>query len=946
MVMSTEYGRKFLLAIGVMILLLSAVYAEDRFSLAGEWSLRIGGDQISEGEFSKTIFLPASLQEQGFGNPVTSKTKWIGRLKNTSWLKYSGEQPDGSFKVAGWLQPKKHYVGKAWYQKEITIPESWGNKRIRLYLERVHCSSEFFIDGKLYGVQDSLSTPHIFDIGFLSSGKHLLTLCIDNNLPAPVGVNAHCVTDHTQTAWNGVLGKMELQALPNKYIDYIMVFPDIRNKKVILKTFFAGDNTLSGGLLNIKIDSPDSQSSSKVINIKLSSGETAEAVVEFANIATWDEFNRNIYRITARLNGKNGAEQIYQTQFGFYDHKIENQEFLLNGRPTLMRGTLDCASFPLTGSPSMDINYWRNVLTVCKSMGLNHIRYHSWTPPEVAFIAADEVGMYLQCENAWANVSNKELQKYVMKETERVITCFGNHPSFMFVTYGNEPGGRKKGGDWLKEWVDNTRKIDHNRKFYTSASGWGTTVNSDYYDVMGGMRVYPWKAGLNSSINANPPEFASDFSKTTKVDSSKIYIAHESGEWCVFPDFDEISLYTGFLKPENFRIFKKNMQNNHLFSKWKDFFNASGKLQTLCYKFEIEKLRRTKGCGGYQLLGINDFPGQGTALVGPVNVFWKVKSFTSPEEYRCFNGETVILAKFAKFVFKAGETLRFPIDISHFGKSPLKNATLEWKLKSRDDSIVKSGKMNIGTIPLGLSNIVKNFSLKLDDLKAPEQYRIIFSLADSNIHNYYDLWIYPSEIKTVLPEQIILTDDLDNAVQELKKGKTVLLVPPVQAIVQPAERKPVIGFSTIFWNTVWANRQPPTVMGVNPEPEHPLFKSFPTENYSNYQWWYILTETVRPLWLHSLPADFKPLLYLIDDWFTNRRLALLIEAQVDSGKLIISSIPVLEPDAKNFVLNQFRNSILKYMKSPAFNPKQNLSELQLKKIINTTNQTLNSKEQE
>jgi hypothetical protein len=909
-------------------------------SLTEEWNFRLGGEKIDEAPINKKIDLHGSLQDQGYGNEITKETKWIGKLRETAWLKHSGKQPDGSFKVAGWLQPKKHYVGKAWYKKDIIIPESWKNRRVQLYLERPHITTTLFIDKKEVGSCNSLSTPHIYDLGKLSVGKHTLTICVDNSMPAPVGINAHCVTDHTQTAWNGVIGKIELRSLPEKYIDYIMLFPDAVNREVKMKIFFAGDIKIAGEKVAINFIPPEGISAPLSLTLKVPSGIVMEKTVKFANIALWDEFDPNIYKLNVKLYGEKGVEQNYSTQFGFFTHKIKDQQFIINGRPTLMRGTLDCASFPLTGYPSMDINYWRNVFKVCKSMGLNHIRYHSWTPPEVALTAADEAGMYLQCENAWTNVSNKELQNYIIKETARIVKRLGNHPSFMMAVYGNEPGGLRKrknkeatGKNWLKKWVDFVREADGNRRFYTSAAGWGETENSDYYDLMRGMRVYPWSAGLKSTINANPPEFVSTFNETTAKSPEKSYIAHETGEWCVFPDFDEIKLYTGFLKPENFNIFKRNMKDNHLFRKWRDFFNASGKLQTLCYKFEIEKLRRTKGCGGYQLLGINDFPGQGTALVGPVNVFWKVKSYTSPEEYRCFNGKTAILAKLPKFIYKSNETAKFAIDISHFGKDPIKSSELLWSLASSDKKVVKKGSFKLTEIPLGLTNIVKNCSISLSGLKAPAQYRLNLSIAESDIHNYYDIWVYPAEKQVAKYADIKITTNLKEAFKELKQGKTVLLSPKSQDIIQPAERKPVVGFSTIFWNTVWANRQPPTVMGVNPDPANPLFKLFPTENYSNYQWWYILTEVKSPLWLDKLPGSYKPLIYLIDDWFTNRRLALMAEAKVGKGKLLISAVPIATSSKENIVLNQLRDAVLNYMSSRNFNPAAELSKNEIKTFI-------------
>jgi hypothetical protein len=458
-------------------------------------------------------------------------------------------------------------------------------------MERVHVSSKVWIDDKLIGNCDSLSAPHIYNLGSLKPGKHTLKISVDNNLPVNVGKNAHCVTDHTQTAWNGIIGKIELRKLPQNFIENVIAIPNSKNKSLELKTRInIGD--ANDFKLKYTITTPNNTNIIK--ESPLQNSEEVSTIFNFNSILNWDEFSPNIYKIKVEIIYNEQVMQEFNTQCGFYSHKIKDQQFYINGRPTLLRGTLDCATFPLTGYPNLSKKYWQNLFAVCKKMGINHIRYHSWTPPKVAFDVADEMGFYLQCEHAWTNLSDKKLQEYVMKETKRIIEQFGNHPSFMFAAYGNEPSGRgKNGGNWLEEWVTFARKTDYNRKFYTSAAGWATSSNSDYYDIMKGMRVYPWRAGLNSSINANPPESVSNFNTKTQTDKVKTFVAHETGEWCVFPDFNEIQLYTGFLKPINFEIFKKNMQDNNIYYKCEDIFNASGKLQTLCYKYEFEKLRRT-----------------------------------------------------------------------------------------------------------------------------------------------------------------------------------------------------------------------------------------------------------------------------------------------------------------------------------------------------------------
>ena len=107
-------------------------------------------------------------------------------------------------------------------------------------------------------------------------------------------------------------------------------------------------------------------------------------------------------------------------------------------------------------------------------------------------------------------------------------------------------------------------------------------------------------------------------------------VVHEMGQWCVYPNFDEVRKYTGPLKPKNFDIFHDSLAEHGMLDQWRDFLRASGKLQALCYKEEIEAALRTPGIGGFELLDLHDFPGQGTALVGVLDPFWESKGYITP----------------------------------------------------------------------------------------------------------------------------------------------------------------------------------------------------------------------------------------------------------------------------------------------------------------------------
>ena len=114
---------------------------------------------------------------------------------------------------------------------------------------------------------------------------------------------------------------------------------------------------------------------------------------------------------------------------------IKGKWFYVNGRQTQLRGTVECCTFPLTGYPPTDVKSWERIFRICRSSGLNHIRFHSYCPPEAAFIAADLVGIYLQpegpaCPNHGVPLGNgAPIDKYLMDETIRLTREYGNYAS-------------------------------------------------------------------------------------------------------------------------------------------------------------------------------------------------------------------------------------------------------------------------------------------------------------------------------------------------------------------------------------------------------------------------------------------------------------------------------------------------------------------------------------
>jgi Glycosyl hydrolases family 2, TIM barrel domain len=626
----------------------------------------------------------------------------------------------------------------------------------------------------------------------------------------------------------------------------------------------------------------------------------------------WDEFDPAMYRLLATINAGTQADTI-QTQFGMREFKIRGTHFTVNDRPVFLRGTLNNCEFPLTGYPAMDENAWVRIFRIAKDHGLNHMRFHSWCPPEAAFSAADRIGFYLQPEApTWPNHGTslgdgRFIDQYIYEETNRMVKAYGNHPSFCMLAAGNEPAGKNQ-ATYLAGFV-NYWKAKDSRRVYTGASvamSWPLVPENEYM-VKSGPRGLKW--------TDTEPENNTNYFSSIK-DFTVPYVTHEMGQWCVFPDFDEIKKYTGVYKARNLELFEQDLKDHGMSDQAKDFFMASGKLQVLCYKAEIEKDLRTNGLAGFQLLGLQDFPGQGTALVGTLDAFWDAKPYINARQFSRFCSATVPLAKMKKFIFSNNEALEADIELFHFGKMDLTNAVIGWVIRDPKGGIVFSGQFPPQHFTIAAAQPVGKISVPLDGISKAGHYKLEVAVDKTVFINDWDFWVYPAQLPVINDKTIYYCTSLnDSAEAILQKGGKVFLNASGKVV---KGKEVIMYFTPVFWNTSWFKMRPPHVTGFLVKDKHPAFTDFPTESYCNYQWWSIANKA-QVMHLEDFPKGFKPLVQPIDTWFINRRLALIFEAKVGNGKLLVSSANISD-SSSNIASRQLFYSLKKYMSSVAFNP--------------------------
>ena len=911
--------------------------------LAGIWNFGIDSSDVGVAErwFAKdlpeTISLPGSMAENGKGYDVSVDTKWTGGIVDKTWFtdkKYEKYRQLGNVKVPFWLNPVKVYVGAAWYQKHVDIPRTWNGKHIELSLERCHWETRLWVDDREIWTNNSLCTPHVYDLSHIvTKGKHRISLRVDNRIKEiDVGQNAHSVSDHTQTNWNGIVGQIQLRAKPQIYISNVTVVPDLSNKSARLRISLINETgEPQSGFLTISARSlqlsPKQSLDGQNVAFKV---EGDEATVIYAypmgdSPQLWDEFEPNLYQLQIVMRTSMDITNRKVIQFGMREFKAAGTRFVVNGRPTFLRGTLECAIFPKTGYASMDIHEWKRIFSVCKSYGLNHVRFHSWCPPEAAFDAADQMGVYLYVECcAWTTVGDgKPFDKWLFGESERIVSQYGNHPSFCMMSYGNEPSGKNQSaflGKFVKYW-----KEKDSRRVYSSAAGWPQIAESDFH-ITDKPRIQIWGAGLNSSINKEPPTTDFDFREIiSKYD--KPVVSHEIGQWCAYPNFKEIKKYTGVVKAKNFEIFQETLRENHMGAQSGDFLMASGKLQVLCYKADIEAALRTPGMAGFELLDLHDFPGQGTALVGVLDPFWDEKGYVTAKQYSRFCNSTVPLARMEKRVFLNNEDFAAAIEVAHFGAKPLSGMVPTWRIRDAKGKTVASGSLAAADIPISNSFSLGSVHIPLGGITLATKLNMEVKIG--RFSNDWDFWVYPAALPEIDNNDVLVVHELNGDVERaLAAGKSILLLPDTNRINSTVPP----GFSSIFWNTAWTSKQPPHTLGILCNPHHAALRYFPTENHSNWQWWDLITNS-RAMILDSLPASLRPIVQVVDDWVTNRKLALVVEARVGRGKILICSIDLNLDLPRRPVAQQLLFSLRECVSSKDFVPRQIVDIASLKKMF-------------
>ncbi|KAA1260767.1 Beta-galactosidase [Rubripirellula obstinata] len=896
----------------LLIVCSSSLGHANAIDLSGTWNVRLDEQDVGESEswFDEVkgtpIELPGITGEAGLGEPLSL-------------------EPALTKKVFKHLHQRHKYVGAAWYARNVQLDDDWDQQSTSLVLERSIWETTVWINGRKVGSRISLSVPHRYSVAdFLKPGDNRIVIRVDNRPVVDIGVLGHAYTDETQTIWNGLIGAIELttEAAPENQSIQIKNFP--------LRVKVTGSNLASSEKLEVTAEpiGHDAPAWSRTVSVQ-GDGQETLIPVPSDTIRTWSEFDPALYRVTCRLQ-----ETEASIVTGFREVKADGTKLLINGTPSFMRGTLECCIFPKTGYPPMDSAGWDKVMGTLKEYGLNHLRFHSWCPPEAAFASADRHGIYLQAELPnWTFKMGKlpETDAFFKEEGRRIIREYGHHPSLVFFSLGNELTGDYA---YLDEMVKELRPLAPHL-LYTSTSysfskrGTLPGPEDDFFITQ--RSKTGWVRG-QGFLNQTWPTTDSDYLEGLQCIEIPL-VTHEVGQYNVYPNLAELPKYNGNLRAVNYEAIQQDLRSKGRLDQAASYTLNSGKLAALLYKEDIERALRTKGLSGIQLLDLHDFPGQSTATVGLLDSFWDSKGVIEAKDFRRFCAPVVPLIRVPKMAWSAGETFQAEIEIANFGQAVLEDAKVRWEVQSDSGETISSATLAGQNIAIGNGNQVGTIELPLPSIKNAVQWKVTVSIAGTDYANDWNFWVYPnseSDAQTQSNDSAIVVRNFGKPLFDaLAQGRRVLFLPKREEIKSPLDGR----FIPVFWSPLHFPNQPGS-LGTVIDADHPIFADFPTSTHTDWQWWELLA-TSTSISGSEFGDDFKPMMQFIDKYNRNDLPAILWEAKVGDGSLLVCSLDIESDPQKRIVAAQLKRSVLSYINGSQFAPTHQLEPQQLVKLFQT-----------
>jgi beta-galactosidase len=857
---------------GLMLANLCLAAERPRIGLDGEWGFRLDPQNVGvserwfeeAGPLSSTIKFPGAWQAQGYGERA-------GILRH-------------------------HYAGAAWYWRKITVPSSWSGKLVNLRIGGAHRLTQVFVNGVDFGEHNGFNAPFSFDVtrAIRAGAENIIALRVvnppfdietspDKQIPTlPVGMFDYIAN------WGGIYGDVTLEAEDRAHIESVLVSSDTDRRIVTFQLKLA---TEAASGLWVRVSIPNVLPINREVVVESTGEAEASIEVPLPNASLWSPDHPNLLTASIQLlRGENEIDQVDQ-RFGFRQVTTRGNVLLLNGKPLYLRAYGDDDVEVLNGFPPASPQKCLERMRLAKSFGFNAVRFHSMTPPECYFNAADEAGILIMAELPAAYTQYFFAHRdFLRGELQSTLIAYRNHPSLLSLAFGNEFNLR-----WLKTDADRQEMTAWIAEFYRLAKQLAPStliMSNDGFDLRPTDMV---------SLSGTPPP-------------DRPTVRHEfGGYYCSLPNPGLIDQFTGVMIPEWLERKKQWISSNHLEDIYPKYLQNSIRLQQLGRKFQIENVRADRSVTGYDSWLLVDYPGgtgEGDSWEeGWFDYFWHPK--VSSDQGRELNSAvlTIISAGENQRTLWVGGSKHISLRISNYGEDAIENGSVSWALMSKGTRL-DGGEIRGVQVPLGEVADVGQIILHAPESDHPRKIELVATVmaGPARYSNRWDFWAFPrkyllavspvpielqaewSELRHVYPwlrassdkmnpKSLLITESLsEGAISHLHQGGRVLLIMKQQPSDHGIPFFPASGgaMGTLI-------------------PDSAALGDFPNQGFADLQFYNLLNGT-SPIPLDAWPAELKPIVGAIrttSEFLSQQkglsRVGYVFQARVGEGELLVTS---------------------------------------------------------
>jgi len=444
-------------------------------SLNGVWKFHLSKNPASRPvDFYKPSFdvagwsdikVPGNWERQGFDTAIYVNTKY-------PFWQIAGEKPNPPV-----IPDEYNPVGS--YRRVFTVPESWNGREIVIHFGAVKSAFYIYVNGEKVGYSQGSKTPAEFDITkYVKPGENILALEVYR---WSVGSYLEC-----QDFWriSGIERDVYLLSRPKvKIRDFFVVAgldENYKNGKFSLDVEVENISGEKRGPFTVEVAVSGLDKNEKVFNAKAEIEAVDEkGIINFKadveNPLKWSAEQPNLYRMMIVLKDKKGnvIEALGQN-IGFRTTEIKNGQFLVNGKPVLVKGVNRHEHDPVTGH-YISRELMLKDIQLMKEFNINTVRTCHYPDDPEFYVLCDKYGLYVIDE---ANIEShgmgygkaslakhKEWGPMHLDRTIRMVERDKNHACIVTWSMGNEAGdGVNFEADY--KWIkgrDKTRPVQYER---------------------------------------------------------------------------------------------------------------------------------------------------------------------------------------------------------------------------------------------------------------------------------------------------------------------------------------------------------------------------------------------------------------------------------------------------------------------------------------------------